>query len=326
MKKNDKIEKMTEQEWADAAAWLSGEETADGEAARILLSEDGEIMKKWNDLRYTDAEGSIDVDKAWDKLNGRIEAERPVIKLRERSAMQSFLRIAAMVIIVAGLGWMAFEIAAPGKIVVAAASDEKNIEVLLADGSRIYLNRDSRLTYSEKFGRNDRRVTLKGEAFFDIAPDPSRPFIIDAGSARVRVLGTSFNVRTDNGNNEVEVFVSTGRVMLTSSDGRRSMTLEPDFIGRLSADNSSQMLNTNVNYISWHTDMLAFDGEKLSEVFADLKRTFNIDIVAADEAINDFRLTSMFDNQPHDTIIQVICTTFNLRSVREGETYSLLLR
>ncbi len=326
MKKNDKIEKMTEQEWADAAAWLSGEETADGEAARILLSEDGEIMKKWNDLRHTDAEGSIDVDKAWDKLNGRIEAERPVIKLRERSAMKSFLRIAAMVIIVAGLGWIAFEIAAPGKVVVASASDEKNIEVLLADGSRIYLNRDSRLTYSEKFGRNDRRVTLKGEAFFDIAPDPSRPFIIDAGSARVRVLGTSFNVRTDNGNNEVEVFVSTGRVMLTSSDGSRSMTLEPDFIGRLSADNSSQALNTNVNYISWHTDMLAFEGERLSEVFADLKRTFNIDIVAADADINDFRLTSMFDNQPKDTIIQVICTTFNLRSVRDGETYSLLLR
>ncbi|MCU0410110.1 MAG: FecR domain-containing protein [Bacteroidales bacterium] len=317
---------MTEQEWADAAAWLSGEETADGEAARILLSEDGEIMKKWNDLRHTDAEGSIDVDKAWDKLNGRIEAERPVIKLRERSAMKSFLRIAAMVIIVAGLGWIAFEIAAPGKVVVASASDEKNIEVLLADGSRIYLNRDSRLTYSEKFGRNDRRVTLKGEAFFDIAPDPSRPFIIDAGSARVRVLGTSFNVRTDNGNNEVEVFVSTGRVMLTSSDGSRSMTLEPDFIGRLSADNSSQALNTNVNYISWHTDMLAFEGERLSEVFADLKRTFNIDIVAADADINDFRLTSMFDNQPKDTIIQVICTTFNLRSVRDGETYSLLLR
>ena len=326
MKKNDKIEKMTEQEWADAAAWLSGEETADGEAARILLSEDGEIMKKWNDLRYTDAEGSIDVDKAWDKLNGRIEAERPVIRLRERSAMKSFLRIAAMVIIVAGLGWIAFEVAAPGKVVVTSASDEKNIEVLLADGSRIYLNRDSRLTYSEKFGRNDRRVTLNGEAFFDIAPDPSRPFIIDAGSARVRVLGTSFNVITDNGNNEVEVFVSTGRVILTSSDGSRSMTLEPDFIGRLSADNSSQVLNTNVNYISWHTDMLAFDGERLSEVFADLKRTFNIDIVAADKAINDFRLTSMFDNQPHDTIIQVICTTFNLRSVREGETYSLLHR
>ncbi|MCI0523499.1 MAG: FecR domain-containing protein [Bacteroidales bacterium] len=326
MKKNDRIEKMTEQEWSDAAAWLSGEERADDEAARILLREEGEIMKKWNDLRYTDAEGNIDVDKAWNKLNSRIEAEKNVIMLPGRSVFQSLMRIAAMIIIVAGLGWIAFEVASPGKVAVASATDEKNIEVLLPDGSKVYLNRDSRLTYSRKFGRNDRRVTLNGEAYFNITPDPSRPFIIDAGSARVRVLGTSFNVITDNGNNEVEVFVSTGSVMLTSSDGSRSMTLKPDFIGRLSADNSSQELNTNTNYISWHTDMLVFDGERLSEVFTDLKHTFNIDIVAADEAINDFRLTSMFDNQPHDTIIQVICTTFNLRSVQEGETYSLLRR
>lgn len=326
MKTNDKIEKMTEQEWADAAAWLSGEETANGDAARILLSEEGDIMKKWNDLKYTDTEGTIDVDRAWNKLNDRIEAEKTVIELPRRSVMQAFLRIAAMIIIVAGLGWIALEIAAPGKVVVASASDEKNIEVQLSDGSRVYLNRDSRLTYSGNFGRNDRRVTLKGEAYFDITPDPSRPFIIDAGHARVRVLGTSFNVITDNGNNETEVFVSTGRVMLTSSDGSRSITLEPDFIGKLSDNGSSQELNTNMNYVSWHTDMLTFDGERLNEVFADLKRTFNIDITAADEAINDLRLTSMFDNQPHDTIIQVICTTFNLRSVREGETYSLLFR
>jgi len=51
MKKNNKIEQMTDQEWADAAAWLSGEETPNDEAARFLISEDGEIMKKWNDLK-----------------------------------------------------------------------------------------------------------------------------------------------------------------------------------------------------------------------------------------------------------------------------------
>lgn len=326
MKNNKQIEKMTDQEWADAAAWLSGEETANEDAARSLVSEDQELMKKWNDLKYSDSDGVIDVDKAWQKLNRRIEDDKSVMTISRRSSMQSFLRIAAMVTIVAGLGWLLLEVSSPGKVVVASAADEKNIEVLLADGSKVYLNHDSRLIYSGRFGRNERKVTLKGEAFFDITPDPSRPFIIDAGNARVRVLGTSFNVITDNGNNEVEVYVSTGTVMLSSNDGSRSMTLEPDFVGKLSSDKTSQTLNTNVNYLSWHTDMLSFDGERLDIVFADLRRTFNIDIVAADTAINDYRLTSMFDNQPHDTIIQVICTTFNLRSVREGETYSLLLR
>ena len=322
MKKNKQIEQLNEREWADAAAWLSGENSSGDEAARLLISEDGEIMKKWNDLKYTDNE-IIDVDKAWEKLNSRIEAEKPVITMQRRSFYQTFARIAATVVIVAGIGWLLFEVAAPGKVTVASSDDEKNIELLLADGSKVYLNRDSRLTYPKEFGRNSRKVSLKGEAFFDIAPDASRPFVIDAGKASVRVLGTSFNVMTDNGNDEVEVYVSSGKVMLTSTDGSKSVTLEPEYVGKISAAGSSQALNTNVNYLSWHTDMLVYDGERLEVVFEDLKRTFNIDIRAGDPAINDYRLTSPFEHQPHDTIIKLICTTFNLHSVREEGAYTL---
>lgn len=325
MKTNKKIEEMTDQEWADAAAWLSGEKTAGDDAARILLSEDTEIMKKWNDLKNT-AKDTIDVDKAWDKLNSRIEDEKPVIQIGRPSFVPAFIRIAAMVIIVAGLGWMLFEAVTPKKVTVASALDEKNIEVLLADGSKVYLNRNSRLIYPETFGNNNRRVTLKGEAYFDISPDKSRPFIIDAGNARVRVLGTSFNVITNNGNNEVEVFVTTGTVMLTSNDGSKSMTLEPGYVGKLSDANTSSTLNTDANYLSWNTDMLRYNGERLGVVFADLKRSYNIDIVAADPSINDYRITTTFEfkDLPKDTIINIICTTFNLHSVMEGGTYSLL--
>jgi len=322
MKKNKQIEQLSDREWADAAAWLSGEKSSGDEAARLLISEDGEIMKKWNDLKQTDTD-IIDVDKAWDKLNGRIEAEKPVINLQRRSFIQTFARIAAMVIIVAGMGWLLFEVAAPEKITVTSAADEKNIEVLLADGSKIYLNRDSKLTYPKEFGRSSRKVSLRGEAFFDISPDASRPFIIDAGKASVRVLGTSFNVMTDNGHSEVEVYVSSGKVLLASNDGSKSVTLEPEYVGKLSDTGSSQARNTNANYLSWHTGMLVYDGERLEVVFEDLRRTFNIDITAGDPAINDYRLTSPFEHQPHDTIIKLICTTFNLRSVGAEGSYTL---
>jgi len=322
MKKNRQIEQLSDREWADAAAWLSGEKSSGDEAARLLISEDGEIMKKWNDLKQTDTD-IIDVDKAWDKLNGRIEAEKPVITLQRRSFIQTFARIAAMVIIVAGMGWLLFEVAAPEKITVTSAADEKNIEVLLADGSKIYLNRDSKLTYPKEFGRSSRKVSLRGEAFFDISPDASRPFTIDAGKASVRVLGTSFNVMTDNGHSEVEVYVSSGKVLLASTDGSKSVTLEPEYVGKLSDTGSSQARNTNANYLSWHTGMLVYDGERLEVVFEDLRRTFNIDITAGDPAINDYRLTSPFEQQPHDTIIKLICTTFNLRSVGAEGSYTL---
>ncbi|HSO78452.1 MAG TPA: FecR domain-containing protein [Bacteroidales bacterium] len=326
MKKNNKTGRMTGQEWNEAAAWLSGEETGNEKSARLLLEEDEGLMKKWNDIKMAEPKEIIDIDKAWDRVNRRIESAGNVEKIRRISFMPSLLKIAAMVIVVFGLGWIVFEYAAPEKVTVASAADQRNIGVKLPDGSMVFLNHDSYLTYPESFGRNNRKVKLQGEAFFDIAPNTAKPFTIDAGNARVKVLGTSFNVITDNGNDEVEVYVSTGTVMLSSNDGSRSLTLEPGFIGILSGSKSDSGLNTNENYLSWTTGTLNFDGERLEVVFSDLKRSFNINIIASDPSINDFRLTSLFENQPHDTIVQVICTTFNLHSVKEGETYTLSRR
>jgi len=325
MKKIDNTEKWNDREWAGAAAWLSGEENGSGEDARILAGEEEDIMKKWNDLKFTGTE-PIDVDKAWAKLNGRIEAaEKPSIPLPARRTpfLTTFARIAAMVLIVAGAGWLLFEVAAPQKITVTTAADQKNVEVLLADGSTVFLNRNSSLTYPKNFRSGTRRVSLRGEAFFDIARDAEHPFIIDAGKANIRVLGTSFNVITENESSEVEVYVATGKVLVTSEDGSGSLTLEPEFVGRISGSNAVQARNTNVNYLAWHTEMLIYDGERLGVVFEDLKRAYNIEIKVADPEISEYRLTSPFEQQPQDTIVKLICTTFNLRSVREGDTYIL---
>ncbi len=324
MKEKTHTDKWSDREWAEAAAWLSGEESSSSENARILVSEEEEIMKKWNDLKNREQE-IIDVDRAWEKLNRRIEAANPSISLPagRNSFLRTFARIAAMVLIVAGTGWLLFEVAAPQKITVATSANEKNIEVLLADGSTVYLNRDSHLTYPKSFRGESRRVSLRGEAYFDIAPDTEHNFIIDAGKASVRVVGTSFNVITENDESEVEVYVSSGKVMVTSEDGEQTLTLEPEYIGRVSDSNASQERNTNMNYLAWHTDMLIYEDERLSVVFEDLKRAYGINIKVADPEISDFRLTSPFEQQPHDTIVKLICTTFNLRSVREGGTYIL---
>ncbi len=325
MKKINETDKWNDRDWAGAAAWLSGEENSDGENARALVSEEADIMKKWNDLKFSGTD-PVDVDKAWEKLNSRIEAaEKPVLTMTGRRTpfLTTFARIAAMVLIVAGAGWLLFEVAAPQKITVTAASDQKNIEVLLADGSTVFLNRNSSLTYPKNFRSGSRKVSLRGEAFFDIARNEEHPFIIDAGKARIKVLGTSFNVITENASNEVEVYVASGKVLVTSEDGSSSLTLEPEFVGKVSGSNAVRTRNTNVNYLAWHTGMLTYDGERLEVVFEDLKRTYNIEIKVADPAINDFRLTSPFERQPQDTIVKLICTTFNLRSVREGDTYIL---
>ena len=155
-------------------------------------------------------------------------------------------------------------------------------------------------------------MELRGEAFFDIKSDPSKPFIVDAGRAQVKVLGTSFNVITNNENSEIEVFVETGKVLLCDSEGDCSLTLEPGYIGTLNGTNPVSRSNDNPNYMSWNTDILTYDGDRLEQVFIDLKRTHNITVDVATDSILDHRLTTVFRNNSPEVIIQSICTSFNL--------------
>ena len=118
-----------------------------------------------------------------------------------------------------------------GKPLLQTSENQKNLQVTLPDGSNIYLNRNTILSYQKNFGRDDRNVTLSGEAFFDIAPDTEKPFIVDAGKASVKVVGTSFNVITNNHDSAVEVFVKTGKVMLSGDTGNRNLEIEPGIYG-----------------------------------------------------------------------------------------------
>jgi transmembrane sensor len=169
-------------------------------------------------------------------------------------------------------------------------------------------------------------VTLKGEAFFDIKRDPSKPFIIDAGKASIKVLGTSFSVLTSNSKNAVEVFVKTGSVMVSDNIGTQNLVLEPGFIGTMDSNSSSKTVNENPNYLSWNTDLLVYNGKTLDVVFTDLKKVFNIDVAADDPEILTESITTVFDNQPQETIIRIICTTFNLSYKKDGSVYHLLKR
>jgi len=279
-----------------------------------------EIASKFN--------GEIDVDGAWGKLNRRISSEGKSVKtinIVERRRM--ILRLAAAALIVIGLGSTLLYLNNQGKfsnlIKITSGNDDRKIEVTLPDGSRVWLNRNSMLSYEPDLGSTTRNVRLKGEAFFDITPDAAKPFIIDAGKASVKVIGTSFNVITENANKEVEVFVHTGKVLLSDFSGEESVIIEPGYIGTAGSVTASRSLNENRNYMSWKTDTLVYDGETLDIVFSDLKKVFNINISADDPVIANKSLTSTFFSLPQDTIIQLICNTFSLSYTKEGDVYHL---
>lgn len=278
--------------------------------------------------------GEINTDDAWNRLYRKIKESGTVDKIipispffntGERRKM--FLRIAAAFLLLAGIGAsVLYFTITPGSrdlITVTTADDQRNYEVSLPDGSRVWLNRNSRLSYSSDPANTKRNVKLRGEAFFEITPDPSNPFSIDAGKATVKVLGTSFNVITENSVNEVEVFVQTGRVMLSGSQLEEPVIIEPGFIGTAGSGTVTRITNENRNYLSWKTDTLVYDGQTLDIVFSDLKKVFNINISVDDPSISNMSLSTTFVSLPHDTIIQLICNTFTLNYRKEGTVYHL---
>ncbi len=288
---------------------------------------------EWEELAVSFKDGEVNVDKAWGKLQGRISetelhaaANKPPI----RRLQITLIRVAAVALILFGLGFSALYLKNNGvfskSIIAVTDSNEKNLLVELPDGSKIYLNRNTELSYRSDFGKSGRNVKLKGEAYFEISPDASLPFIIDAGKAYVRVVGTSFNVITNNSDSAVEVYVTTGKVNLSDKSESKSLDLDPGYVGNMDLLISGKIINENPNYLAWNTGKLVYTGQKLDVVFKDLKRVYNMDIVADDPSILENPWSSPIATGTQETIILIICRSFNLSFTKDGGVYHLVKR
>ncbi len=330
MKDINNTGKYTDRDWEELAAHLSGERTGNSELLSRFAEEDKHnIVIYWKELREMNKEKEINVDQAWDKLYSRLKDNGLISEpaVRRRFFTPALYRVAAALLLLLGIGsallYMNNKDLFGSKIVVATTEDQKNLEVTLPDGSIIFLNRNTQVTYSRNFGERERSVALTGEAWFDVARDESKPFTVDAGKAMVRVLGTSFNVRTSDQDSPVEVFVRTGQVMVTGTDENEVLVLDPGYIGTVYPDRAERSVNTDPNYLSWNTGLLVYDGQTLDIVFRDLKKVYNMDIVADDPEILSHTWTSPIDNQPQETIIRLICASFNLGYAKDGDVYHL---
>jgi len=331
MKEMNTIGNYTDREWEELSSILSDEQKGNNDLLSRFLAEDRHnTVKYWKELKEMNNDKEIDVDKAWNKLYSRLNEnglirETPVI--RKSFIGTTYFRVAAITLLLLGIGsgilFISDKGLISGKTTVATTDNQKNLQVTLPDGSNIFLNRNTKLSYRKDFSRHGRTVTLSGEAFFEIARDENNPFTVDAGKAIVKVLGTSFNVITSNSDSAVEVFVKSGQVEVTDNEEGSNLILDPGFIGRVYSERSEKSVNTDPNYMAWNTGLLVYDGQTLDIVFRDLKRVYNMDIVADDPEILSNTWTSPIDNQSQETIIRMICASFILSYTKDGNIYHL---
>ncbi len=264
---------------------------------------------------------SPDTRKAWGKLHDRLQDEKLIPAQHSTGKswlIQPVIKIAAAVLILLGIGAVVFITMSRKPSVelvhLNTANAANTLIKTLADGSVIYIAENSSFSFPEEFRSGSRKVELKGEAFFDIASDPARPFIIETEEALVQVLGTAFNVKTQNGHG-FELFVDRGKVkvILKTDPSNSEMVMAGEKISAIK--NSlvkSKYIAGEAN--SWYKQHMHFKDEPLQHIIAVLNRNFNTTFVLADNEIGKHKMTVTFHDETPETMTELICVTLNLKS------------
>lgn len=260
-------------------------------------------------------------------------ANQPIGKVVAMSGEKSSSRwigwaSAAVIALALGFWFMTNQNAVVSSPLVAETNFQEKKSVTLNDGTVVWLNGSSKLTYFTDFSGNERVVQLTGEAFFDVTKFPDKPFIIEANNSRITVLGTSFNVRSRIAEGMTEVVVKTGKVRLENSAGDKKVELIPNQKGVYDVSNNTvtEMEEKDMNELAWHSDKLIFMNTPLSEVLSDLERQFEVEINLKDSNLNDCKYGATHKVEDGITsILNAIAETYKMTLKPIGNTSFELL-
>lgn len=168
----------------------------------------------------------------------------------------------------------------------------REFDILLADGTRVWLNADSELKYPVQFIGGKRQVYLKGEAYFDVTPDKEKAFVVNSYNQEVRVYGTEFCINAYN-QNEIKTVLVEGSVGVKENSKGFVTKLKP---GELASPNklTGQIEVKKVNirpYVAWKDGDFVFENESLESIMLRLERWYNVKVFFMNDACKKFRFT-----------------------------------
>lgn len=187
-------------------------------------------------------------------------------------------------------------------------------KIQLKDGTIVILNATSKIIIPSNFNNESRFITLEGEAFFDVAPNTEKPFVIQSGDAKIKVLGTSFNVKAYKTDELMAVTVSTGKVNVDFDNENMQLNLTPNehlVVNKTTGDFEKKTLTEN-NYTKWQDGTLYFEKETLQEVIKELNRKYNRQIILQ-EGLEKYIISGMHDNKSLEAVVEAICYTSKLK-------------
>jgi ferric-dicitrate binding protein FerR (iron transport regulator) len=321
----------TSEERAELECWISGsaELRAVVEAMRGAGRAPGDQVQAW------------DADAAWRKVSRRMRWLRrpPVAPGAGHASIWRAWAIAASIALAAGSSLYVIESLdraivppAPPREVMTRRGERAAFN--LADGSRVILGAESRLSIPAAYNRQGsaRELRLEGQGYFVVTHDSLRPFRVNTSLGIAEDLGTKFVVTTYPEARGMRVVVASGKVALRqpaagrvpSVDTLPLVTLSSGDLARLDSAGTATVRRVDpASYIAWTEGALVFNGTPLVDVIPQLARWYDLDIHLADNSLAARRLTATFRNQSVSQVLDLLALSLDLKVERDGRTVTL---
>lgn len=167
--------------------------------------------------------------------------------------------------------------------------------LILEDSTKVYMNSGSSLAYPTAFAANKREVYLDGEAYFEVAKETNRKFVVQTAYKAIEVLGTQFNVSIDKSLNKFEAVLVSGKIALEGSSGQ--IVMEPNQLYGFSSSSGNEEIKTvdPLDYISWINDKLRFRKEPLHSVLRKIEKVYNIEVKLLKPEYKNYQISGNLD-------------------------------
>ena len=286
------------------AKYILGEaNTKEGQRVEEWLGESEDHQREFRQLKRRIELGSK-------RYKYGVFAPRQAIQKVKFPAKAHYLRIlpvaASIIVLIFGVLWFWNKSSLQETVLLSRTGETKVF--YLPDSSRVMLSGDSRLTYNAQFGKTNRELSLRGEAFFQVKRDTSKPFIVETSLIQVEVLGTSFQVIAQK--LQAEVAVEKGRVKVTTQDKKQESILETGMSVKYGKKDGKLMISTKED--KGEIQILKFDNAPLSEVIETLNEYYSCHVTLPANYAT-LRITVVFKEVSLEEAIEIINRTLDIQ-------------
>lgn len=281
-----------------------------------------QIKSIWEEAPHVKDLHEYDSRRAFNELSKKIEIKR---RLRRRYVIATVTGIAASIFLILGLWQLAKNQQSDLQSAIIFKTETGNrSELVLPDGSIVWLNSQTQVSYNTDFGKTNRNISLSGEAYFDVNHS-NKPFIVDVKDFKVKVYGTKFNISAYPDDKSILTSLESGQISI-KREGKEELLVKPGQLityERKSSIFLSGMVETE-KYSAWRSNKMYLNNELISELARKLERQYNVLIFFEPKTLGgNIHYSGIFTNENISEILDAISIASDLKYTKKDNKYTI---